>query len=119
AGEEVEQLADGGLLAGRPGQQEAALDVAAVAAAVLVPDHVAGARHVGDDGAGGALGDAQGGRDVAQPYPRVAGDGQQDPGAVGQQRPVLHAPENLNTGIILLVSYFQCRLRGRTRETPV
>jgi lipopolysaccharide assembly protein A len=29
AGEEVEQLADGGLLAGRPGQQEAALDLVA------------------------------------------------------------------------------------------
>jgi hypothetical protein len=48
----------------------------------------------------------------------VAGDGQQDPGAVGQQRPVLHALENLNTGIILLVLYFQRRLRTRTRETP-
>ena len=68
--------------------------------------------------AGAVPGDAQGGRDVAQPYPRVAGEGQQDPGAVGQQRPVLHTPGNINTGIILLVSYFQRRLRTRTRETP-
>jgi hypothetical protein len=91
AGEEVEQPAGGALLAGRPRQQEVGLDLAAVAAAVLVPDHVASAGQVGGDGAGGALGDAQGGRDFAQSYPRVAGDGQQDPGVAGQQRPVLRA----------------------------
>ena len=69
AGEEVEQLADGGLLAGRPGQQEAGLDLVAVAAAFSLLGRVAGLGEVGDDGAGAALGDAQGGRDVAQSYP--------------------------------------------------
>ena len=41
-----------------------------------------------------------------------------DPGAAGQQRPVLHAPENINTGIISLVSYFQRKLGIGTRESP-
>ena len=104
AGEEAEQLADGGLLAGRPGQREVGLDLVAIAAAFSLLDHVAGLGEVGDDGAGAALGDAQGGCDVAQPYPRDAGGGQQDPGMVGQQRPVLPACKNSNTRIILLVS---------------
>src|SRR5205807_9816890 len=59
AGEEVEQLADGGLLAGRPGQREAGLDLVAVAAAVSLLGRVAGLGEVGDDGAGAALGAAQ------------------------------------------------------------
>jgi hypothetical protein len=37
-----------------------------------------------------ALGDAQAGRDVAQPHARVAGDAQQDPGMAGQEIPALH-----------------------------
>jgi hypothetical protein len=74
ASEEVEQLADGGLLAGRPGQREAGLNLVAVAAACSLLGRVARLGEVGDDGAGAALGDAQGGRDVAQSCPRVAGD---------------------------------------------
>jgi len=37
---------------------------------------------------------------------------------VGRQRPVLHACKIGNSRIILLVSYFQRRLRSRTLETP-
>src|SRR5260370_12676172 len=44
AGEEVEQLADGGLLAGRPGQRAVGLDLVAVAAARRVLCYVAGRR---------------------------------------------------------------------------
>jgi Family of unknown function (DUF5994) len=53
AGEQVEQLADGGLLDG-PGQREAGLDLVAVAAAALVPGHVAGAGRLRVDGTAGS-----------------------------------------------------------------
>jgi hypothetical protein len=43
------------------------LDLAAVAAAVLVLGDVPGLDEIGDDAVGGALGDARPGRDVAQP----------------------------------------------------
>jgi hypothetical protein len=48
------------------GQREVRLDLAAVAAAVLLLDHVAGSGQAGDAAVGAALGDAQAGRDVAQ-----------------------------------------------------
>jgi hypothetical protein len=47
----------------------------AVAAAVLLLDDVAGLGQVGDDAVGAALGDAQAGRDVAQPRSRAPGSG--------------------------------------------
>ena len=101
-----------------PGQEEVGLDLVAVAAAVFVLGHVAGIGQVGDDGVGVAFGDVQGGGDVAQPYPGVAGDGQQDPGVAGQQCPVLHGRKSNNTGNELLVFYFQRRLRAEPGETP-
>ena len=58
------------------------LDLVAVAAAVLLLRHVADCGQVGDDAVGAALGDAQAGRDIAQPHGRVVGDAQQDPGVV-------------------------------------
>jgi hypothetical protein len=64
------------------------LDPVAVAAAVFVLDDVSGLGEVGEDAVGGALGDACSGRDVAQPYARVVGDAQQDPGVVGEEAPV-------------------------------
>jgi hypothetical protein len=88
AGEETEQFADGGMPTGWLGRREMGLDLVAVAAAVLMLGHVAGAGQVGDDGVGAALGDTQRGSDVAQPDAGVAGDGQQDPGVVGQRYPV-------------------------------
>src|SRR5260370_28885960 len=48
AGEEVEQLADGGLLAGRPGQRAGGLDLGAAAAAVPVLGPGAVACHAGE-----------------------------------------------------------------------
>ena len=53
--EEGEDVADGGFLAGGFGQREVCLDLVAVAAAVLVFDHVAGLGQVGDDAVGAAL----------------------------------------------------------------
>ena len=89
--EEGEDFADGGFPGAGLGQRQVSLDLVAVAAAVLMRDHIAGLRQVGDDAVGAALGDAQGGRDVAQPCARVAGDVQQDPGVVGQEAPFRHA----------------------------
>jgi hypothetical protein len=64
------------------------LNLVAVAAAVLLRDHVAGLGEVGNDAVGAAIGDAQAGRDVAQSRARVVGDVQQDPGVVGQEAPL-------------------------------
>ena len=86
-----EDLADGGLPAGRLGQWQVGLDPVAVAAAVSLLHHVAGLGEVGDDAMSGALGDAQAGGDVAQPDPWVVGDAQQHPGVVGQETPFRHA----------------------------
>ena len=55
-------------------ERQVSLDLVAVAAAVLVLDDVPGLGEIGGDAVGGALGDARPGRDVAQPYARVAGD---------------------------------------------
>jgi len=66
------------------------LDPVAVAPAVLLPDQVAGLGEVGDGAVGAALGDAQAGRDVAQPRARVVRDAQQHPGVGGQETPARH-----------------------------
>ena len=66
----------------------------AVAAAVLVRDHVAGLGQVGDDAVGAALGNAQAGRDIAQPRARVVCDVQQDPSVVGKEAPARHANDS-------------------------
>ena len=66
------------------------LDAVAIAAAVFVLDDIPGRGRVGDNAVDAALGDAQAGRDVAQPGARVEGDAQQDPGMVGQETPALH-----------------------------
>ena len=91
AGEEGQHLADGGLLAGGFGQRQVGLDLIAVAAAVFLLQHVTGFGQVGDDAVGAAFGDAQAGREVAQPHARVAGDAQQQPGVAGQETPVRRA----------------------------
>jgi hypothetical protein len=67
------------------------LDLVTVAAAVFLPDGVAGRGQVADDAVGAALGDAHRGRDVAQPHARVMGDAQQDPAVLGQEAPALQA----------------------------
>jgi hypothetical protein len=66
AREQGQDAADGRFLAGGFGPREVRLEMAAVAAAVLLLDHVAGSGQAGDAAAGAALGDAQAGRDVAQ-----------------------------------------------------
>jgi hypothetical protein len=90
ARQEGEDFADGGFLGGGLGQREVRLDLEAVAAAVFLLDHVSGCGQVGDDAVRAALGDAQAGRDVAQPRAGVAGDAQQHPGVAGQETPARH-----------------------------
>jgi hypothetical protein len=79
AGQDGEDFADGRFLAGSLRQWQVRLDLIAVAAAVFLLQHVTGPDEVGDDAVGAALGDAQAGREVAQPHARVAGDAQQHP----------------------------------------
>jgi hypothetical protein len=73
ASEEGEDFADGGFPAGGLGQWQVGLELVAVAAAVFLLDHVAGLGETGRDAVGAALGDAQAGRDVAQPRARGRG----------------------------------------------
>src|SRR5450755_355635 len=89
--EEGDDLANGGFSGAEFGHRQVGLDLVAVAAAVLMPEHVARLGEIGHDAVGSALGDAQAGRDVAQPHVRVLGDTQQHPGVVGQESPVRHA----------------------------
>ena len=63
--EEGDDLAAGGFAGAGPGHRQAGLDLVAVAAAVLRPDHVAGLGEAGDDAVGAACGDARAGREVA------------------------------------------------------
>ncbi len=79
----------GSWLAGS-GSGRSRLDLVAVAAAVLVLDDIPGCGQVGDDPVSAALGDAQAGRDVAQPDAGVAGDAQQHPAVAGEEVPALH-----------------------------
>jgi hypothetical protein len=74
AGQDGEDFADGRFLAGGFGQREVGLDLVTVAAAVFLLDHVTGFGQVGDDAVGAAFGDAQAGRDDAQPRARVTRD---------------------------------------------
>jgi hypothetical protein len=62
AAQDGEDFADGRFLAGSLRQRQVRLDLVAVAAAVLLPDQVAGLGEIGDDAVGAALGDAQAGR---------------------------------------------------------
>jgi hypothetical protein len=61
------------------------------AATVFVFDHMAGVDKVADHVMGAALGDADHGGDVPQPYAGVVGDAQQGPGVVGDEPPTSHA----------------------------
>src|SRR6266508_3719905 len=86
-GEEVQQLADRSLSQQSLWQGFVDLDFVAVAAAVLVLDHVSGFHQIGDDAECGAVGDAERGRDLPQPYARVVGDAQQRLSVVRQEAP--------------------------------
>src|SRR5207247_1746468 len=61
AGQEGQPVTDGALAGGGFRQREVCLDVVAVAAAVLLLDHVAGLDQVRDDAEGAAFGDIQAG----------------------------------------------------------
>ena len=86
AGKKGQDLADRAIPASGLREREVRLDLVAVAAAVLLPDQVAGLGEIGDDAVGAALGDAQAGRDVAQARAGVVCDAQQHPGVVIGQR---------------------------------
>ena len=78
-GQQGQHLADGAFPGGGLGQRAVGLDVVAVAAAVLLLDHVPGLDQVRDDAERAAFGDVQAGRDVAQAHPGVVRDQQQNP----------------------------------------
>src|ERR1700683_1415638 len=90
AGQKGQDLADRAFPASGLREREVRLDLVAVAAAVLLLDHVAGLGQLGDDAVSAALGDAQAGRDVAQPRAGVVCDAHQHPGVAGQEAPVRH-----------------------------
>ena len=86
-GEELHQLTDRSLSQQGIWQRLVDLDVVAVAAAVLVLDHISGVHQIGDNAEGGALGDAKRGRDLPQPHARVVRDAQQRQSVVRQEAP--------------------------------
>ena len=88
--EDVEHLADRAFLGDGFWERKMRLDLVAVAAAVLVLDHVAACGEVGDDAVGAALGDVQRRGDVAQAHPGVVGDAHEDPSVVGEEAPLRH-----------------------------
>ena len=67
------------------------LDAVLVAATRFVFDYIAGVDKVGDHVMGAALGDADHGGDVPQPYARVVGDAEQGSCMVGEEAPTSHA----------------------------
>jgi hypothetical protein len=89
--EEREDFADGGLAGAGLGQRQVSLDLIAVTAAVFLLHHIASVGEIGDDAVGAALGDAQAGRDVAQPDARLVGNTQQHPGVISQETPSRHS----------------------------
>ena len=89
--QEGQEIADGGFRAGGFGQRQVRLDLVAVAAPALLLDDIPGCGQVRDDRVGAALGDAQPGRDLAQPHAGVTCDAEQDPGVVGEKVPAFHA----------------------------
>src|SRR5256885_1972757 len=103
AGQEGQDLTDGGFPAAWFWQREMRLDVVPVAAAVLLLDYVAGLDQVGDDAEGAALGDVQARRHVAQAHPGVMSHAQQHPGVVGQEGPARHPHKLPDSGKYLLV----------------
>jgi len=104
AGQEGQDLPDGAFPPVRFWQREVRLDVVAVAAAVLLLDHIPRLDQVGDDAEGAALGNVQAGRDVAQAHPGVMGDEQENPGVISQEGPAGHAHRLPDSGKYLLVS---------------
>ena len=83
----TQHLADGALPAGGLWQRQVRLDFVLVAAAVLHLGDVAGRGEISDDAVGAALGDAEAGRDIAQPNTRVSGYAQHHAGMVRQEAP--------------------------------
>src|SRR5260370_5023029 len=109
----------GGAFAGAEFRQwEVRLDAVAVAAAVLLLDHVAGLDQVGDDAEGAALGYLQAGRDVAQAHPGVMSDAQQNPGMIGQEGPAHHLNTIPDSGKDLLVFWSERSLKSGTGCQP-
>ena len=88
--EDVEHLADRAFLGDGFWESKMRLDLVAVAAAVLVLDHVATSGEVADDAVGPALGDVQRRGDVAQAHPGIVGDAHEDPCVVGEEAPFRH-----------------------------
>lgn len=82
-----EQLTDLSPVAQGAAQRQLGPDLVAVAAAVALAHDVAGLDQLGEDPVGGALGDADRGRDVAQARARVVGHADQHVGVVGEEGP--------------------------------
>ena len=90
--EEVEHLADRALTVRRPGQWEVLLDLVAVTTPVPLLDDVPGGGEVGDDAVRAAFGDAERGRDVAEPDSRIVRDRHQRTRMIRQKAPLRHSP---------------------------
>ena len=86
----VQRLADGPLPSYRFRQRHVALDLVPIASAFLMLGHVTGFGEFHDDAVRGALGDIEGGSDVAKPHAGVVGDAQQGPGVIGEEVPIGH-----------------------------
>src|SRR5580693_6282959 len=103
-GQQGQDLAHGAFPGGGLWQREVGLDVVAVAAAVLLLDHVAGLDQVRDDAKRAAFGNVQAGRDVAQALSGVVRDEKQNPRMVRQEGPARHADKLSDSGKFMLVS---------------
>jgi hypothetical protein len=94
SGQKVQDSADGLVPAGELGEGQMALDHIAVPTTFLALLEVAGVGQLGDDGVGPALGNGQGHGDIAQADLGVTGDAEQGACVIGEERPILHVPDN-------------------------
>src|SRR5712671_2225826 len=103
AEQQGQHLTDGAFPADGFWQREVRLDVVAVTAAVLLLHHVSGLDQVRDDTEGAAFSYVQAGRDVAQAYPGVMSNAQENLGVVSQEGPARHPDKLADSGKLLLV----------------
>ena len=87
ADEQLEELADLALLGERMTKRQLRPHLVVVAPALALAHQVALVDQLGDDPVGGSLGDADGGRDVAQANAGVASDTDEHMGVIGEEVP--------------------------------
>jgi hypothetical protein len=87
ADQDLQQITHLMLLGQGVAERQLGLDLVAVPSALSLTHHVALVDQLGDDAVGGALGDPDGGGDVAQPNAGVTSNADQDVRVVGQEVP--------------------------------